>query len=119
MNWYLAVIRQYVAFGGRAHRTEYWMFTLFNVLIMIGLGLVGELVGVKELLGNIYSLAVLLPSLGVSVRRLHDTNRSGWWLLILLIPLLGLLVYLYFMISNGDQGSNRFGDDPKNRPDPV
>lgn len=131
MNWYLKVLKQYVDFGGRARRTEYWMFTLFNVIISIVLGLVDGLVlgsgsfatasgagsvGFSAnlgLLGSIYALAVLLPSLAVAVRRLHDTDRSGWWILIGLIPLVGGIVLLVFFVMEGTRGPNRHGADPK------
>ena len=121
MNWYLDVLKKYVVFSGRARRKEYWMFTLFNVLISIALTfldvlLLGHDMGDPESIGivsTIYSLAVLLPSLAVSIRRLHDTDRSGWWLLIALIPLIGAIVLLVFMCLDGTRGSNRFGVNPK------
>ncbi|QTL94162.1 DUF805 domain-containing protein [Aeromonas jandaei] len=114
MNWYISVLKQYAVFSGRARRTEYWMFVLCNVVFMLLVGMVDRLIGSdKEILSAIYSLAVLLPSLAVAVRRLHDTDRSGWWLLIGLIPVIGTLVLIYFMVCKGQQGPNRFGDDPK------
>ena len=117
MNWYISVLKQYAVFSGRARRTEYWMFVLCNVVFMLLVGMVDRLIGSdKEILSAIYSLAVLLPSLAVAVRRLHDTDRSGWWLLIGLIPVIGTLVLIYFMVCNGQQGPNRFGDDPKAAP---
>ena len=117
MNWYISVLKQYAVFSGRARRTEYWMFVLCNVVFMLLVGMVDRLIGSdKEILSAIYSLAVLLPSLAVAVRRLHDTDRSGWWLLIGLIPVIGTLVLIYFMVCNGQQGPNRFGDDPKASP---
>ncbi|MGU5652093.1 MULTISPECIES: DUF805 domain-containing protein [Aeromonas] len=117
MNWYISVLKQYAVFSGRARRTEYWMFVLCNVIVMLLLGMVDKLIGGdKELISSIYSLAVLLPSLAVAARRLHDTDRSGWWLLLGLIPIIGTLVLIYFMVCNGQQGPNRFGDDPKAAP---
>ncbi len=117
MNWYISVLKQYAVFSGRAHRTEYWMFVLCNVIVMLLLGMVDELIGGdNELISSIYSLAVLLPSLAVAARRLHDTDRSAWWLLLGLIPIIGTLVLIYFMVCNGQQGPNRFGDDPKAAP---
>jgi uncharacterized membrane protein YhaH (DUF805 family) len=131
MNWYLKVLKQYVDFSGRARRTEYWMFTLFNVIIMVVLSVVdamvfgsGSFAGTTDpgsvsasvnlgVLTTIYALAVLLPSLAVSVRRLHDTDRSGWWLLIGLVPLVGGIVLLVFYLLPGTRGPNRFGADPK------
>lgn len=117
MNWYISVLKQYAVFSGRARRTEYWMFVLCNIIVMLLLGMVDKLIGGdNELISSIYSLAVLLPSLAVAARRLHDTDRSGWWLLIGLIPIIGTLVLIYFMVCNGQQGPNRFGDDPKAGP---
>ncbi|MFQ1875362.1 DUF805 domain-containing protein [Aeromonas veronii] len=131
MNWYISVLKQYAVFSGRARRTEYWMFVLCNVIVMLLLGMVDKLIGGdKEFISGIYSLAVLLPSLAVAVRRLHDTDRSGWWLLLVLVPIIGILVptigtlvpiigtlvLIYFMVCNGQQGPNRFGDDPKAAP---
>ncbi|MDR5014523.1 DUF805 domain-containing protein [Aeromonas veronii] len=117
MNWYISVLKQYAVFSGRARRTEYWMFVLCNVIVMLLLGMVDKLIGGdNELISSIYSLAVLLPSLAVAARRLHDTDRSAWWLLLGLIPIIGTLVLIYFMVCNGQQGPNRFGDDPKAPP---
>ena len=117
MNWYISVLKQYAVFSGRARRTEYWMFVLCNVIVMLLLGMMDKLIGGdNELISSIYSLAVLLPSLAVAARRLHDTDRSAWWLLLGLIPIIGTLVLIYFMVCNGQQGPNRFGDDPKAAP---
>lgn len=125
MDWYLAVLKKYVEFSGRARRKEYWMFYLFNFLITVGLVIVDGLAGLYSqeaglgVLSGIYSLAVLLPSLGVLVRRLHDTNRSAWWLLIALIPFVGAIVLLVFTVLPGDVGSNRYGADPKSTIPPL
>ncbi len=119
MEWYIKVLKQYTDFTGRARRKEYWFFTLFNVLISLALAIIDNALGTFSaeahtgLLEGIYSLAVLVPGLSVTVRRLHDTNRSGWWLLIALIPLLGWALLLVFMILDGTPGENRFGPDPK------
>lgn len=113
MAWYLTVMKQYAVFSGRARRKEYWMFVLCNLGIALVLSLLGQLIGLKEQIANLYSLVVLLPSLAVGVRRLHDTDRCGWWLLINLIPVVGTLVFLYFMVCEGEAGPNRFGEDPK------
>ncbi|BBB27488.1 DUF805 domain-containing protein [Amphritea japonica] len=113
MNWYLAVLKNYVGFSGRARRKEYWMFTLFNLIVAIVLGFVDNLIGTTGLLGGIYALAVLLPAIAVTIRRLHDTGRAGWWLLLILIPIIGALVLLVFMILEGKSGNNDYGNDPK------
>lgn len=114
MDWYLKVLRNYVTFSGRARRKEYWMFVLFNIIVSVILGIVDYLLfGGSGMLGIIYSLAILLPSVAVLVRRLHDTNRSGWWVLIILIPIIGSLVLLVFAVLEGEKETNRFGPDPK------
>jgi uncharacterized membrane protein YhaH (DUF805 family) len=118
MNWYLAVLKKYAEFTGRARRTEYWMFALFNFLIYVVLAVIDTKAGLMNPLGlgvlsGLYSLAVFVPSLAVSVRRLHDTDRSGWWLLILLVPLIGAIVFLVFMLLDSQPGENRHGPSPK------
>jgi uncharacterized membrane protein YhaH (DUF805 family) len=119
MNWYIQSLKKYADFSGRARRMEYWMFVLFNVLISIVLAFIDKATGTLNadygigLLGGIFSLAVLVPGLAVSVRRLHDTGRSGWWLLIGLIPLVGVIVLIVFMLQAGKPGSNQYGANPK------
>lgn len=112
MEWYLKVLRQYVDFTGRARRKEYWMFTLVNVIISLVLAIIDNLLTIG-LLGLLYSLAMLLPSLGAGVRRLHDTGRSGWWLLIGIIPLIGWIVLIVFLATDGERQPNAYGPDPK------
>lgn len=113
MNWYLDVLKtKYALFTGRARRQEYWMFTLFNIIAYVVLAVIDAVVGTM-VLALIYSLAVLLPSIGVAIRRLQDTNRSDWWLLIGLIPLVGAIVLLVFTVIEGDKGDNQYGADPK------
>ena len=118
MSWFLVVLKKYAIFSGRARRKEYWYFALFYILISIVLMLTDNVVGtVTEagvgLLSTIFGLALLIPSLAVTVRRLHDTDRSAWWLLIGLIPLIGAIVLLIFMILDSQPGQNRFGPNPK------
>ena len=116
MEWYLRVLQKYMDFSGRAHRTEFWMFVLFSVIITIALSVIGYVVmgsNGQSALSGIYGLAVLLPSLGVEVRRLHDTNHTGWWILIGLVPLIGSLVLLYFLVQDSDAGDNQYGPNPK------
>lgn len=113
MKWYLEVMKKYVLFAGRARRTEYWMFVLFNILIMIGLFVAAMAIKSIGIISVLYSIAVLLPGLAVSVRRLHDTGRSGWWLLISLIPLIGAIVLIVFYATEGQSGPNQYGPDPK------
>jgi len=113
MNWYLQVLQKYAEFNGRARRTEYWMFVLFNFIAYVVLGIVGRIIHLPVLLTAIYGLGVLIPSLAVSVRRLHDTDRSGWWLLVGLIPLIGVIVLLVFAIQEGQASQNQYGPNPK------
>ena len=111
MNWYLGVLKKYAVFSGRARRMEFWMFTLINIIVSIILACIDVFVG-TAILGMIYSLAVLIPSLAVTARRLHDTDRTGWWILIGFVPVIGVIVLLVFMVLEGQPGSNRFGDNP-------
>lgn len=121
MNWYISVLKQYAVFTGRATRTEYWMWVLFNILIVIGLVIVetvlrkvlGASTDSPYLLTNLYSLAILLPAIGVAIRRLHDTNRSGWWMLLGFIPFVGAIVLIVFFATDSQPGPNRFGPNPK------
>jgi uncharacterized membrane protein YhaH (DUF805 family) len=119
VNWYLEALRKYAVFDGRARRMEYWMFVLFNCLIVVVLSVVDTVVGIFSLgnsigaLTGLYWLVVLVPSIAVTVRRLHDTDRSGWWALLALLPLLGTIVLFVFCVLDGTPGANRFGENPK------
>ena len=118
MSWYLQVLKKYAVFSGRARRKEYWYFVLFNYIIGIVLGLIEGLAGIAaetdfSVLAGLYSLAVLLPAIGVSVRRLHDTGRNGWWLFIGLIPLIGAIILLIYMVSDSQAETNQYGPSPK------
>ncbi|HEX6928474.1 MAG TPA: DUF805 domain-containing protein [Gammaproteobacteria bacterium] len=118
MHWYLDVLKKYALFTGRARRKEYWMFSLFNLVISFVLGFIDGLLGIVTplgvgILGGVYTLAVLLPVVALTVRRLHDGNRSGWWCLIVLVPIAGPLALLVLMILEGTAGENRFGPNPK------
>lgn len=113
MDWYLKVLKNYVGFEGRARRKEYWMFVLINVIISIVLTIVETITDIAPFLTVLYSLFVLLPSLAVTVRRLHDTGRSGWWVLISLIPLIGSIVLLVFTCQDSEEGDNQYGTNPK------
>ncbi len=113
MAWYLMVLKQYAAFGGRSRRKEYWMFFLFNLIVVAALTILDGIVGSPGILVAIYGLAVLVPSIAVGVRRLHDTDRSGWWLLISLVPVIGSIVLLVFMVQDSRTGDNQYGPNPK------
>lgn len=106
MKWYLEVLKKYAVFNGRARRSEYWYFFLFNVIISIVLNVVGAGLNLF-FLGTLYSLIVLIPSIAVAVRRMHDVNKSGWYLL---IPIYSLIL----ACTEGTAGPNDYGDDPKN-----
>lgn len=119
MNWYLQVLKKYAVFSGRARRKEYWFFVLFNIIFSIAFTVVDGVTGTLDptmgmgLLSLLYSLAVLIPSLSVTVRRLHDTGRSGWWFFIILIPLLGAIILLVFMFLDSKPEDNQYGANPK------
>lgn len=123
MKWYVKVLKQYADFEGRARRKEYWMFFLINFIISMAIGFVSGFIGgmsgdpsmasITMLPPMLYSLGVLLPSIAVGVRRLHDTNRSGWWLLIGLVPLIGAIVLIVFFVQDSQAGSNQYGENPK------
>jgi uncharacterized membrane protein YhaH (DUF805 family) len=119
MNWYLKVLKQYADFSGRARRKEYWMFVLFNMIFAIVaaildnvLGIAMEGTGYGPLYG-IYALAVLIPGLAVAVRRLHDVGKSGWMILITLIPLIGAIWLLVLLVTDSNLGENQYGQNPK------
>ena len=121
MQWYLKVLRQYADFIGRARRREYWMFTLVSFIISVVLTILDGMLGLENnvgvfnfgLLSDLYGLAVLLPTLAVGVRRLHDTGRSGWWLLLGIIPVIGWIVLIVFFATDGQRQPNAYGPDPK------
>jgi len=124
MNWYLKVLKDYVNFNGRARRKEYWMFVLFNVIFGIVAQILdrmfGTTYGTVSSIGTqsgyiytLYTLAVFLPALAVTVRRLHDIGKSGWWFLIV-FTIIGIIWLIVLTIMNGDQGENAYGPDPKN-----
>jgi uncharacterized membrane protein YhaH (DUF805 family) len=118
MNWYFLVLKKYAVFSGRARRKEYWYFMLFNIIATIVLAFGDGLLGTFDpetgigFLGLIYALGVMLPGIGVTIRRLHDTNRTGWWLLLILIPLIGPVILLIFTVLNSDPGENQYGPNP-------
>jgi uncharacterized membrane protein YhaH (DUF805 family) len=133
VEWYKKVLSQYADFEGRARRQEYWMFTLFNFAITFGIMVViggiamatssRPLLILAVVLVGIYSLAVIVPSLAVTTRRLHDTGRSGWWQLLNLLGIIpfvgwiGSIVVLVFCALEGNPGPNQYGPDPKALPD--
>jgi uncharacterized membrane protein YhaH (DUF805 family) len=119
LSWYLEVLKKYAVFDGRARRKEYWMFFLINLVISVVLIAIDYSIGTFSpqtgagLLQGLYSLAVLIPSIAVTVRRLHDTDRTGWWILIGLIPVIGGIVLLIFMVLDSEPEANEYGPNPK------
>jgi uncharacterized membrane protein YhaH (DUF805 family) len=128
VNWMFLPFKRYAEFSGRSRRKEYWMFFLFQMIVLFGFVGIAGLIDPKSMepgagppgivlaLLGIYMLAVFVPSLAVQVRRFHDQNRSGWFVLINIIPYLGSLIVLLLMLVSGTQGENRFGPDPKGLP---
>ena len=111
---YTAVLRNYANFSGRARRREYWMFFLANILVGIVLGILTVVLGrLGTGLTYLYQLAIIIPSIAVGVRRLHDTGRPGWWMLVGLVPLIGFLVLIYFFVQDSQPGTNEYGPNPK------
>ncbi len=117
MNWYLKGLRNYAVFSGRAQRMEYWMFGLFYVIFVLVLGIIESIVGIGGedggLLSGLFVLAMLIPSIAVTFRRLHDTGHSGWWLFIGLVPLIGTIILFIFMVQDCQAGENQYGPNPK------
>ncbi len=120
MNWYLHVLKQYANFNGRARRKEYWIFVAFNTLFSIITMLLDNLLGLNFTdtpygpLYTLYSLALLIPSLAVLTRRLHDVGKSGWMFFVALIPIIGSIWILILLISDSEPGENKYGTNPKN-----
>ncbi|MDE6624105.1 MAG: DUF805 domain-containing protein [Alistipes sp.] len=113
MNWYLLVLKEHYAdFKGRARRKEYWMFVLFNFIVSVVISLIGGGLGIKWLSG-LYSLAVFVPSLALTARRLHDIGKSGWWMLIAFIPVVGAIWLLVLLCLDSQAETNKWGANPK------
>jgi uncharacterized membrane protein YhaH (DUF805 family) len=117
MSYYLKCLRSYAVFSGRARPAEYWMFALGNFLLAIVLFALDVALGTATedggLLGSVYALAILLPSLAVTTRRLHDTGRSGWWFLLALAPCIGAIILMVFLAQDSQRGANAYGEDPR------
>lgn len=106
INYYVGVLKRYAVFSGRARRKEYWYFLLFSTIASILLAIIGEVLGAGDSIMNLYNLGVLIPSIAVGVRRMHDTNRSGWWLL---LPIVNII----FLAQDSQSGDNNYGSNPK------
>jgi uncharacterized membrane protein YhaH (DUF805 family) len=118
MQWYLAVLRNYAGFKGRAGGLEYWIFFLVQLVLIGGLYALGLWTG-SFVPYAVYVVATFLPTLALTVRRLHDTGRAGWWALIGLVPIVGTLVVLAFMADEGELTENRYGPQPDRRRPPT
>lgn len=118
MNWYIKVLQKYAVFSGRARRKEFWLFVLFHIIFVIALGVVDFVIGTSNfayglgLLSLVYVLAVFIPGIAVTVRRLHDKGLTGWLALLGLVPLVGGIIMLVLMALAGNQGDNVYGPDP-------
>lgn len=110
---YISCWKKFADFSGRSRRLEYWTFFLANFVAAIVLGIIDGMVLGYPVLGGIYALAAIIPGIAVSIRRLHDTGRSGWWFLIILVPFIGGLVLLVFMFLDSQPGTNQYGPNPK------
>ncbi len=121
-DWFLKVVKEnYATFTGRASRAEYWYFTLVAFIISFAISAVATLIGggiggLLSGLGGLFSLAILVPSIAVGVRRLHDTGKSGWYLLLGLIPVLGTIAVIYFLVQPSDPDTNLYGYNPEMAP---
>lgn len=119
MEWYLSAFKDYAQFRGRSSRQEYWMFQLFNFIVGVALVSIDMIFGIKfnpetglGLLSSLYFLFTFVPTIAVTVRRLHDTNRSGLWFFVLFVPVLGWIWLLYTMCKDSDHKINHYGPDP-------
>lgn len=113
MHYYTDVLKKYADFSGRARRQEYWMFFLFNVAALIIVAILDSVIGTTPWLYLLYALATFLPNLGLTVRRLHDSGKSGWWILIGIIPLIGGIWLLVLLATEGQPNPNQYGPSPK------
>ena len=120
MSWYFVVLKKYAVFSGRARRKEYWMYNLFDTIIIIALVFWSETAdwNIKDVAQYVflgYFFARLIPDIAVRVRRLHDIDMSGWLCLLGFIPIVGPFIFLFFAIQDGTEGANKYGPDPKHR----
>ena len=119
MEWYLKVINSYFDFKGRSRRMEYWMFVLINSIISVFCILLDSMLGTVWSIGYGpiyigYGLAVFVPGLAVAIRRLHDIGKSGWYYLLVIIPIIGPIWLIILFVTEGEQGDNKYGPNPKN-----
>ena len=122
MSWFVGAVKKYAVFAGRARRKEFWFFCLFYLIFALAATIVDAVLGTEYsvdetasigLFSSVYAIAMIVPSFAVLARRLHDTGRSGWWILIGLIPIIGTIVLFVFAVLDSQEGENRFGPNPK------
>ncbi len=119
MKWYFQPLRKYAVFAGRARRREFWSFFLINLAIILALRRLDILLGTWDsdshvgLVSGVFQVATLIPTIAVSIRRLHDTNRNGWWYVMIFIPFVGWIPLFIFLAQDGQPGENRYGPSPK------
>lgn len=111
-NFKTIILNRYLDVQGRARRSEFWYFILAQIIIAIALGIIEAIIGTM-FLGALFTLAMLIPTITTSTRRLHDIGRSGWWQLLSFIPLIGIIVLIVFFVTDSDSGSNAYGANPK------
>lgn len=114
MEFFMRAYKNYANFSGRDTRQQYWMFYLFYIIFVVVFGFVDPLIGAVGLLNGIFILVSIIPSVALATRRLHDIGKSGWWQLLALIPVVGSIVLLVFLVKQGDPGENQFGPNPLN-----
>lgn len=116
MEWFLHPVKyHYADFEGRATVQQFWMFTLWYVILSIGVSIVAKVIGL-EILATVLDLALIIPSLAIGARRLHDINKSGWWQLLSFIPIIGWIVLIVWAATKGEAGTNKYGPDPRTVP---
>ena len=119
MSWYWKALKNYAGFSGRSRRREYWFFSLFSLLMTLALSLLDLIIynlSSETILGmftGAYGLGVIMPTLAVAIRRLHDTGKSGWWILINFFPAIGNLIFIFFLLLDSEPGENQYGPSPK------
>ncbi|MDB5966059.1 MAG: hypothetical protein JWQ72_2559 [Polaromonas sp.] len=113
MQWYLNVMKQYATFSGRARRKEYWMFFLVYIAIIVVATIIDSVIGLPGVVSGIVALVHIIPSLAAAVRRMHDTGRSGWAVLIFLVPFVGVFIAIYWLTQDSKAGDNTYGANPK------
>jgi uncharacterized membrane protein YhaH (DUF805 family) len=113
-------LQRFAEFSGRSRRMEYWMFVVLNFGVSIVASILDRILGMSGMVGGVYGplqliagLALLVPGIAVAIRRLHDQDKSGWWLLIAFVPIIGAIVLIVFMFLEGTKGDNQYGPDPK------